>query len=88
MTYRCDVGINRASLTPEAVRELLTMLTRTQNPLADLLAVVLRAAMNLEPEHHLHEEPHERTDIRYSYVHGYKERTLKTRRGTIALSIP
>ena len=44
--------------------------------------------MFLEREHHLRTEPRERTDERYGYANGYKERTNKTRQGTIELSIP
>ena len=44
--------------------------------------------MLLERQYHLHADRHERIDERYGYANGYKERTNKTRQGTIELSIP
>ena len=44
--------------------------------------------MLLEYEHHRRAEPHQRTDIRNGYANGFKDCTLKTRLGTIEVSIP
>ena len=49
------------TLTNEAVAALLPVLTQHENPLAELLAVVLNAAMKLERQEHLKAEPYERT---------------------------
>ncbi len=53
-----------------------------------LLVEVLNAAMVMERQHHLRADRHERTDKRNGYANGYKERTLKTRLGTVELSVP
>ena len=88
MTHHKDISASRARLTPDAVSELLTLLTSSENPLSGLLAEVLNAAMLLERQHHLRADRHERTDERNGYANGYKDRTLKTRLGTIELSVP
>ena len=63
------------------------MLTSAKNLLSGLLAQVLNAAILLERQLHLRAEPHERTDERNGYANSFKERTLKTRLGTIELSV-
>lgn len=77
-----------ASLPPEAVAALLPMLTRSQNPLAELLSVVLNAAMKLERQEHLGVQPHERNPERNGQANGFKDRTLSTRLGQIGVSVP
>jgi hypothetical protein len=78
-------GINASHtrITPDAVSEFLTILTSAENPLSAILTEVLNAAMLLERQHHLRADRHERTDERNGYANGYKERTLKTRLGTV-----
>ena len=88
MTRRADNNGSNANLTPDTVCELLTMLTNTENVLSDLLANVFNAAMPRERDHHRHGEPRERTDKRNGYANAFKHRTLKTRLGTIQLSVP
>jgi len=88
MTHLKDISASRARLTPDAVSELLTLLTSSENPLSGLLAEVLNAAMLLERQHHLRADRHERTDERNGYANGYKDRSLKTRLGTIELRVP
>ncbi len=77
-----------ASLPPEAVAALLPLLTGSQNPLAELLSVVLNAAMKLERQEHLRAEPHERNPERNGQANGFKDRTLSTRLGQIGVSVP
>ena len=50
-------------MTPEQVGEHFTLVTRAKDHLPSLLADALRAARKPEPQHHLHAEPLERTDI-------------------------
>ena len=88
MTHRRDINASHARQTPDAVSEFLTILTSAENPLSGILTEVLNAAMLLERQHHLRADRHERTDERNGYANGYKERTLKTRLGTIELSVP
>ena len=71
MTHLKDISASRARLTPDAVSELLTLLTSSENPLSGLLAEVLNAAMLLERQHHLRADRHERTDERNGYANGY-----------------
>ena len=88
MTHRRDINASHARQTPDAVSEFLTILTSAENPLSGILTEVLNAAMLLERQHHLRADRHERTDERNGYANGYKDRTLKTRLGTIELSVP
>ena len=83
MTHRRDINASHARLTPDAVSEFLTILTSAENPLSGILTEVLNAAMLLERQHHHRADSHERTDERNGYANGYKERTLKTRLGTV-----
>jgi putative transposase len=76
------------SLPPEAVAALVPLLTGSQNPLAELLSVVLNAAMKLERQEHLRAEPHERNPERNGQANGFKDRTLSTRLGQIGVSVP
>lgn len=88
MTHHKDISASRARLTPDAVSELLSLLTSSENPLSGLLAEVLNDAMLLELQQHLRADRHERTDERNGYANGYKDRSLKTRLGTIELRVP
>ena len=73
MTHRRDINASHAGLTPDAVSELLTILTSAENPLSGILTEVLNAAMLLERQHHLRADRHERTDERNGYANGYKK---------------
>ena len=53
MTQQCDNNESDTRLTPDTVNERLTLLTRAENALPDLLAVVLSAIMKNERRHHL-----------------------------------
>jgi putative transposase len=88
MTHRRDIRASHARLTPDAVSELLTMLTSAENPLSGIITEVLNAAMLLERQQHPRADRHERTDERNGYANGDKDRTIKTRLGTIELSVP
>ena len=77
-----------ASLPPEAAAALLPVLTSSQNPLAELLCIVLNAAMKLERQEHLRVQPHERNPERNGQANGFKDRTLSTRLGQIGVSVP
>ena len=88
MTYQTDDSAGAMTLTQDAVAALLPLLTQGDNPLAELLSVVLNAAMKLERQQHLRAEPHERSTDRNGQANGFKERTLKTRLGQIGVSVP
>lgn len=91
MAYQGENSADRAmmpSLTNEAVAALLPVLTQHENPLAELLSVVLNAAMRLERQEHLRAEPHERCAERNGRANGFKERNLNTRLGQIGVSVP
>ena len=75
-------------MTQDAVAALLPLLTEGDNPLAELLSVVLNAAMKLERQEHLKAAPHERSADRNGHANGFKDRTLKTRLGQIGVSVP
>jgi len=59
-----------------------------RNPLAEALAVLLNAAMRIERERHLGAAPFERSPSRDGRANGFKERTLSTRLGRVAVSVP
>ena len=88
MTYQRDDSAGSACLTQDAVAALLPLLTEGDNPLAELLSVVLNAAMKLERQEHLKAAPHERSADRNGHANGFKDRTLKTRLGQIGVSVP
>lgn len=67
---------------------LLTGETGSDNPLAQALAVLLNAAMRHEREKHLGVAAYERSSARNGQANGYKERTLSTRLGQVAVSVP
>ena len=88
MTHRRDNNVMPTSLTPDAVRELLGLVTNAENPFSDLLILVLNAAMKLERKRHLRNDHHERRDDWYGCANGLKHCTFKTRLGTIEVSVP
>jgi putative transposase len=91
MTHQAENSADRAiapTLTNEAVAALLPVLTQHENPLAELLAVVLNAAMKLERQEYLRAEPHQRCAERNGRANGFKERSLTTRLGQIGVSVP
>ncbi len=74
-----------------ALAGLLPLLTnegQSENPLAQALAVLLNAAMLHEREQHIGAAPYERNEERNGHANGYKERTLSTRLGQIAVAVP
>ncbi|MBC7806621.1 MAG: IS256 family transposase [Akkermansiaceae bacterium] len=72
-----------------ALVALLPLLTGTSdNPLAQVLTVLLNAAMKHEWEKHIGAAPYERTEERNGQSNGYKVRSLSTRLGKLNLSVP
>ncbi len=56
--------------------------------MADAMAIMLNASMQLERTRFLQAEPYERTSQRQGYANGYKPKTVKTRVGEVQLSVP
>jgi transposase-like protein len=71
-----------------ALLPLLTGESQSDNPLAQALGVLLNAAMLYEREKHIGAVPFERSNTRDGQANGYKERTVSTRLGQIAVSVP
>lgn len=68
---------------------LLPLLTGTSdNPLAEVLTVLLNAAMKYEREKHIGVAPYERGAERNGQANGYKDRILSTRLGQLGVSVP
>src|SRR3978361_1749357 len=61
---------------------------KSENPLADALAVLLNAAMQYEREKHIGAAPYERSAERNGQANGYKDRSLSTRLGELSVSVP
>ena len=72
-----------------AMAALLPLLTGTSdNPLAEVLTVLLNAAMKYEREKHIGVAPYERGGERNGQANGYKDRVLSTRLGQLGVSVP
>jgi putative transposase len=56
--------------------------------LAQLVQHVLNQVLQAQVTEHLQAAPYERTEERQGYRNGYRERTLKTRIGTLVLEVP
>jgi transposase-like protein len=56
--------------------------------MATALATLMNHAMQIEREHVLKAESHQRTDQRQGYANGFKPKTLNTRVGQVELRIP
>lgn len=70
----------------EGVLELLA-----ENGLEDLrepMTILLNAAMKIERERHLGAAPWQRSPARAGHANGFKDKTLKTRVGELALRVP
>ena len=68
---------------------LLPLLTGTSdNPLAEVLTVLLNAAMKFEREKHIGVAPYERGEERNGQANGYKGRVLSTRLGQLGVAVP
>lgn len=68
---------------------LLPLLTGTSdNPLAEVLTVLLNAAMKVEREKHIGVAPYERGDERNGQANGFKDRVYSTPLGKLGVSIP
>lgn len=72
-----------------ALAALLPLLTGGgDNPLAEVLTVLLNAAMKFEREKHIGVAPYERGEERNGQANGFKERVLSTRLGELGVSVP
>lgn len=68
---------------------LLPLLTgASDNPLAEVLTVLLNAAMKYEREKHIGVAPYERGEERNGQANGYKWRVLCSRLGQLGVSVP
>ena len=56
--------------------------------LAEAVTVLLNSAMVAERSEHLHAGLYERSAERTGYANGYKDKSIKTRLGTLALKVP
>lgn len=56
--------------------------------LAEAVTVLLNSAMVAERSEHLGAAPYERCAERTGYANGYKDKSIKTRLGTLALKVP
>ena len=72
--------------TIDSAVELLK--TNGFDALADAVTVLLNSAMVAERSDYLGAAPYERSVHRVSYANGYKDKTLKTRLGSLPLKVP
>lgn len=77
MTHRRDNNGSHASFTPDTVSELHILFASTWNPLSDLAAEILSAAMLLEPSYHVRADLHEQTDDWYGMPMATRSNGLK-----------
>ena len=56
--------------------------------LAEAVTVLLNSAMVAERSEYLGAAPYERSAERTGYANGYKDKSIKTRLGTLALKVP
>ncbi len=70
----------------EDVLKVLTL--REPEGLKDAIKVLLNAAMKIEREEALRAAPYERSEERTGYDNGFKDKTISTRLGKIALKVP
>ncbi|MBC8143859.1 MAG: IS256 family transposase [Armatimonadetes bacterium] len=72
-----------------ALASLLPLLTGTSdNPLAEVLTMLLNAAMKFEREKHIGVAPYERGDERNGQTNGFKDCAFSTALGKLGISIP
>lgn len=80
MTYRND-----STLSDDLLE---TIAENGMEALPEVLRLLLNAAMLLERQKHLGAGPYERTPERSAHANGFKDKTVHTRMGALALSIP
>ena len=56
--------------------------------MANAMQVLLNEAMRLERSEYIGAEPYERTEQRRSYSNGFKDKTVDSRLGKLALKVP
>ena len=64
------------------------LITNGLDGLADVVTVLLNAAMVAERSEYLSAAPYERSVHQVGYANDYKDKTLKTRFGTLSLKVP
>ena len=69
-------------------RELVQQLFQSEDGVARLLESVLNQVLEAQVSEQLQAEPYERTQERQGYRNGHRDRTLKTRVGTLELQVP
>ena len=62
--------------------------TNGLDAMAQAITVLMNQAMLIERNAYLKAQPYERTDERVTYANGFKDKSIKTRLGTLQLSIP
>lgn len=64
------------------------LLENGMESLAETFGILLNQAMLIERSRALKAQPYERTEARQGYANGFKDKTLNTRLGAVALNIP
>jgi len=59
-----------------------------ESAVPQVMTVLLNQAMLAEREMHLQAKPYERSENRIGHANGYKEKTLKTRYGSLEVQVP
>lgn len=70
----------------EDVLKVLTL--REPEGLKSVITILMNAAMKIEREQALQAAPYERSEDRTGYSNGFKDKTVSTRLGKIALKVP
>ena len=74
---------------PTAIESVLELLSEHGlGAMAEAMATLLNEAMKLERSEFLRAAPGERTDERTGYANGFKDKTMRTRVGELALRVP
>ena len=81
--------MTRQEFDSSAAEQLLEILTEHGlDGLQEAMAILLNEAMKIERSRFLGAGPYERAEDRRGYANGFKDKTLKTRVGELALAIP
>jgi putative transposase len=74
---------------PELLDNILQLITKEgTDALTEGIRLLVNEAMRQERSHVLQAQPYERTEARQGHANGFKAKTLTTRLGSIAFSIP
>lgn len=88
MTHRRNSNAKPANSAFGDMDGIVELLQTGENPFAEMMSLLLTKAMLFERTSYLCDGKHERTDERNGYANGYKDRSLKTRIGKLALKVP